>query len=84
MNVSLSKKWDDFVKQQVHNGNFTSSSEVVRAALRLLECDINRHVNEIEKFDRYLERLAATDKSEFLNISVGDIIAQEKKKVGLA
>ncbi len=37
MNVSLSDKWDNFVKQQVDSGSYSSNSEVVRAGLRLLE-----------------------------------------------
>ncbi len=34
---SLGKHWESFVKRQVQSGRFASASEVVRAALRLIE-----------------------------------------------
>lgn len=37
MNVSLPSELADFVKAKVNAGRYTSSSEVVREALRLLE-----------------------------------------------
>ena len=41
MNVSLTQHLCDFVATQVASGRFGTSSEVVRAALRLLERDLN-------------------------------------------
>lgn len=37
MNVSLTPHLEEFVKQKVESGRYTSASEVVREALRLLE-----------------------------------------------
>ena len=37
MNVSLTPQLEEFVKQQVRYGLYSSASEVVREALRLLE-----------------------------------------------
>ena len=37
MNVSLGTKWEQFVANQVKNGNYQSASEVLREGLRLLE-----------------------------------------------
>jgi antitoxin ParD1/3/4 len=37
MNVSLTDELADFVKSKVAGGRYSSSSEVVRAALRLME-----------------------------------------------
>ena len=41
LNVSLTEHLCDFVASQVATGRFGTSSEVVRAALRLLERDLN-------------------------------------------
>ena len=37
MNVSLTPELEVFVRQRVHSGRYSSSSEVVREGLRLLE-----------------------------------------------
>jgi len=37
MNVSLGKKWETFVSDQLASGVYSNQSEVVRAGLRLLE-----------------------------------------------
>ncbi|MGC2780377.1 MAG: type II toxin-antitoxin system ParD family antitoxin [Bradyrhizobium sp.] len=37
MNVSLTKELDEFVKAKVSSGRYTSASEVVSEALRLME-----------------------------------------------
>ena len=63
MNVSLTPTLESYVKQKVEDGMYTSVSEVVREALRLLEerdtiqamklealrADINRGVESLEK-----------------------------------
>lgn len=41
MNISLTKHFDDFIEEQVRSGRYSNASEVIRAALRLLE-DENR------------------------------------------
>ncbi|WP_417491092.1 type II toxin-antitoxin system ParD family antitoxin [Maricaulis sp.] len=37
MNVSIGKRWELFVEEQVKQGRYTSQSEVVREGLRLVE-----------------------------------------------
>ncbi|HWB49412.1 MAG TPA: type II toxin-antitoxin system ParD family antitoxin [Stellaceae bacterium] len=37
MNVSIGKRWEDFVGELVASGRYGSSSEVVREGLRLVE-----------------------------------------------
>ncbi|HZV35235.1 MAG TPA: type II toxin-antitoxin system ParD family antitoxin [Verrucomicrobiae bacterium] len=37
MNVSLGRKWDQFVASKVKSGDFQTASEVLREGLRLLE-----------------------------------------------
>ncbi len=37
MNVSLGKRWEEFVTEIVSQGRYKSSSEVVREGLRLVE-----------------------------------------------
>ncbi len=37
MNVSLTPHFNDFIQQKVKSGQYHSASEVIRAALRLLE-----------------------------------------------
>ncbi|MCK1383764.1 type II toxin-antitoxin system ParD family antitoxin [Bradyrhizobium sp. 21] len=41
LNVSLTNEFLGFISQQVSSGRFRTSSEVVRAALRLLEKEAN-------------------------------------------
>ena len=36
-NINLTEHFDDFVEQQVSSGRYSNASEIVRAALRLLE-----------------------------------------------
>ena len=37
MNVSVGKRWEDFVSGLVNTGRYGSSSEVIREGLRLVE-----------------------------------------------
>jgi antitoxin ParD1/3/4 len=37
MNVSLTKRQQDFIKSRLRSGQYQSASEVVREALRVLE-----------------------------------------------
>ena len=48
MNVSLTDELAGFVKAKVSTGRYTSSSEVVREALRLLEQHDSREAEKLE------------------------------------
>lgn len=40
--VALGPYFDDFIKEQITRGRYNNASEIIRAALRLLEADENR------------------------------------------
>lgn len=65
MNVSLTPELEKFVSAKVESGRYTSASEVVREALRLLdEHDRNRDA-QLAAFNRELaSRIAALDRGE--------------------
>jgi len=62
MNVSLTPELDKFVAEKVDSGRYTSASEVVREALRLLEEHDRARSAQIAAFNRELDaRLASLD-----------------------
>jgi antitoxin ParD1/3/4 len=65
MNVSLTPELDKFVAGKVESGRYTSASEVIREALRLLEEHDRARSAQIAAFNRELgERLASLDRGE--------------------
>ena len=65
MNVSLTPELDKFVAGKVESGRYTSASEVVREALRLLEEHDRARGSQIAAFNQELgARLAALDSGE--------------------
>lgn len=66
MNVSLTKHFEEFVQRQVETGRYNNSSEVIRAALRLLE-DYDRatHAKVQAAIDRGLADVEAGRVSPF-------------------
>ena len=48
MNVSLTKHFEEFVEHLVETGRFANNSEVIRAALRLLEDDVAARESRLE------------------------------------
>lgn len=56
MNVSLTPELEKFVSDKVATGRYTSASEVVREALRLLEREEKSRKEQIEEFNRELQR----------------------------
>jgi antitoxin ParD1/3/4 len=66
MNVSLTPELDQFVAGKVESGRYTSASEVVREALRLLEEHDRARTAQMAAFNLELgERLASLDRGEF-------------------
>lgn len=62
MNVSLTPELDKFVADKVESGRYTSASEVVREALRLLEEHDRARGAQIAAFNQELgARLASLD-----------------------
>lgn len=65
MNVSLTKQLEEFVNRKVDSGRYTSASEVVREALRLLEEHETTRAEQLERFNAELDRrIAALDRGE--------------------
>ncbi len=71
MNVSLTPELDRFVADKVESGRYTSASEVVREALRLLEEEDRVRAARLGVFNRELKRrLASLDRGEFVEPEV--------------
>jgi len=67
MNVSLTPELDKFVAGKVKSGRYTSASEVLREALRLLEEHDRMRAAQIAAFNKELgARLASLDRGEFV------------------
>jgi antitoxin ParD1/3/4 len=65
MNVSLTPELERFVQEKVHSGRYTSASEVVREALRLLEEHEKVRATQLTAFQVEIDRrLAALDRGE--------------------
>jgi len=68
MNVSLTPELDKFVAGKVQSGRYTSASEVVREALRLLEERDRARSAELAALDREIgKRLADLDAVEYVD-----------------
>jgi antitoxin ParD1/3/4 len=67
MNVSLTPELDKFVAGKVDSGFYTSASEVIREALRLLEEHDRARCAQIAAFNRELSaRLESLDRGEYV------------------
>lgn len=67
MNISLTRELDEFVANKVASGRYTSASEVVREALRLLEEHDRARTARLEEFNRELQRrLDSADRGDFV------------------
>ncbi len=65
MNVSLTPELEKLVNAKVGSGRYTSASEVVREALRLLDEHDRARAAQLEEFNRELgRRLASLDRGE--------------------
>jgi antitoxin ParD1/3/4 len=68
MNVSLTPALEKFVAGKVESGRYTSASEVVREALRLLEEHDQARNAQLAAFNHELaDRLASLDRGEHLD-----------------
>jgi antitoxin ParD1/3/4 len=65
MNVSLTPELEKFVTDKVASGRYTSASEVVREALRLLEREEKSRKEQLDEFNRELQaRIDGLDRGE--------------------
>jgi antitoxin ParD1/3/4 len=68
MNVSLTPELEKFVNNKVESGRYTSASEVVREALRLLEEHDQHRAARLAEFNEKLgRRLEALDRGEYVD-----------------
>lgn len=75
MNVSLTAELEKFIADKVATGRYTSASEVVREALRLLEWEEMSRKEKIEEFNRELKRRTdALDRGDGIP---GEVFRQE-------
>lgn len=77
MNVSLPGDMVDFVENEVSQGGYASSSEVVREALRLLRHEKARQAEKLAILRREIDiGLEAADAGHLSDSSVQDILDQ--------
>jgi len=76
-NVSLTEELDRFVHKKVKSGRYENASEVVRAALRSLEREEQRHHAGITALR------AAIDAGDASGIANGDVFARVRGKLNL-
>lgn len=75
MNVSLPKEMLDFVENEVEQGDYSSSSEVVRDALRLLQHDKAQQQEKLAILRREINiGMEAAAAGRFSKKSVRDIV----------
>lgn len=68
MNISLTSELEQFVQSTVKSGRYSSASEVVRAALRLLEeREMERLVRLEELRKEIMMGIEASDRGEFFD-----------------
>ena len=79
MNVSLTPDLEKFVQTTVSSGCYTSASEVVLEALRLLENHERTRAAQLEEFHSEVDRrLASLDRGE--GIDVETVFARIREK----
>lgn len=70
---SLGEHWETVIRNEVATGRYGSASEVVRAALRVLE---EREERLAALRAHLAEGLAQAERGEFVDYSIEDIIAE--------
>jgi antitoxin ParD1/3/4 len=76
-NVNLTDELDDFVLAKVKSGRYENASEVVRAALRTLEREEQRHEAKLAALR------AAIDEGDASGIAEANVFARVRKKLNL-
>jgi antitoxin ParD1/3/4 len=87
MNVSLTPELEKFVANKVESGRYTSASEVVREALRLLDEHEQSRAAQLDEFNRELRRrIASADRGEYVTAEeslrrIREKSAQRRKRI---
>lgn len=81
MNVSLTPELEQFVQAKVESGRYSSASEVVREALRLLDDHERSRSAQLAEFNQELgRRLASLDHAEHVDPTEVRIRLQRKSE----
>ena len=81
MNVSLTPELDKFVAAKVESGRYTSASEVVREALRLLEERDRARTAQLAALNRELgTRLASLERGEIVEPTAARYRLRQKSR----
>jgi len=81
MNVSLTPELDNFVAGKVESGRYTSASEVVREALRLLEEHDRARSAQLAAFNQEVgARLASLDRGEYVDPEIARKRFEQKSR----
>lgn len=82
MNVSLTPKLEDFVKRKVDQGSYSSISEVICEALRLLgELDAEKETKLVELRRNLQKGIDSLDRGEGKPLDMDEIIAKGKARI---
>lgn len=82
MNVSLTPELETLINQKVESGLYTSASEVVREALRLLkEQDILRQIRLEELRKEIAIGIEAAERGEVGPLDIEEIKAEGRKRL---
>ena len=74
-NVALTIEHDEFVEDLVTSGDYQSASEVVRAGLRLLKQDRERHQLELEELRvRIQQSIAAEAMGQYVEGTPAEVL----------
>ncbi len=76
-NVELTETLDGFVLSQVKSGRYENASEVIRAALRVLEWQERENEAKLKLLQ------TAIDEGDASGIAEGDVFARVRKSTGL-
>ena len=76
-NVNLTDELDHFVLQKVESGRYENASEVVRAALRTLEREEQRHEAKLAALRTAIDEGAAS------GIAEGNVFERVREKLNL-
>jgi antitoxin ParD1/3/4 len=81
MNISLGDKFESFVARLIRSGRYVSSSEVMRAGLRLLMQHEESDKVKLEALRADVQKgIAQADRGEFVDVNLRDILAEADGK----
>ena len=82
MNISLCPEWEEFVNEKVRSGLYSSASEVVRDALRLLKEQDVLMAYRLEELRKEIARgVEQADRGELSPLDVEAIKAEGRKRL---